>query len=144
MRLAILISVLLMTSLLIGCSDQKQIKGKVTLLDGTPLANGRVIFEKEGFNASGEIQKDGSYIMGTLKHNDGVPKGEYLVYVTGATKHDKTFEMKTYTVDMKPTTVTMPSFEPVVSKKHSSPYTTDIKCNVNKSMTFDFSVEPAE
>ena len=61
--------------------------GKVTFSDdGSPLTMGTVCFESPGFLARGELDKDGKYDLGSLSASDGVPKGTYQVYITGAAK----------------------------------------------------------
>ena len=62
----------------------------LTFSDGNPVTFGVVIFTTETFQSSGEIKEDGSYRMGSVGTKDGVPPGEYKVYVGGATKPDPT------------------------------------------------------
>lgn len=127
-----------------GCSDQVQVKGKVMLTDGTPIARGQVIFERDAFSASGDIQPDGSYVMGSLKANDGLPKGEYVVYVRGATETGKSTEFRSVGPDGKPVTSSIPSLTSVVAKEYTSASTSPLKCDVQKSMTFNVEVPPAQ
>jgi len=74
---------LLMCLIATGCSGNKKLSGKVTFEDGSPAPNGTVIFLKDSFTSKGEIQPDGSYKMSSERENDGIPPGEYKVYVTG-------------------------------------------------------------
>jgi hypothetical protein len=67
----------------VGCSGNKKLTGKVTFSDGEPVPKGMVIFEKDNYMSRGEIQPDGSYTMSTERANDGIPPGEYKVYVSG-------------------------------------------------------------
>ena len=129
--------------LLVGCSNNAQIKGKVTLTDGTPVARGHVIFEQGAFAAQGEIQPDGSYTMGSLKATDGLPKGEYVVYIRGATQAGNAVNFQTLGADGKMTTMSIPSLDSVVAKDYTSGTTSPLRCNVQKSMTFDIEVPPA-
>jgi hypothetical protein len=46
------------------------------------------VFLKEGYMARGSIQSDGSYTVGSLTENDGLPDGEYQVYIEGAEVED--------------------------------------------------------
>ena len=126
-----------------GCSKNKQVKGKVLLTDGTPVARGHVVFTNDVFSANGEIKGDGSYVMGSLKANDGLPPGEYTVYITGATQMGKSVEFQTLGPGGKMQKSTIPSLTPVIAEKYTSAETSDIKCKVEKSMTFDIKVEPA-
>jgi hypothetical protein len=143
MRLTLMMFMVCLAVVLTGCSGNKQVKGKVTLTDGTPLVRGHVVFEKEGFSARGEIQPDGTYVMGTLKDDDGVPAGEYTVYFTGATQAGENITVETVGAGGKPLSMSMPSsFTPVVAVRYTQAETSDLKCNVTKSMTYDIEVEP--
>ena len=74
---------------LTGCDGgKKQISGKVTFSDGKPVTLGKVVFSTESFQATGTIQEDGSYRMGTIGEKDGVPPGEYSVSVMGVARLD--------------------------------------------------------
>jgi len=127
-----------------GCSKNKQVKGKVTLTDGTPVGRGHVVFEKEGFSANGEIKEDGSYVMGSLKANDGVPVGDYTVYITGATQIGQSVQFQSRGADGRMMMSSIPSLTPIIASKYTSAETSDLKCQVKKSMTFDIQVEPAD
>ena len=130
-------------SLLVGCSNNVQVKGKVTLTDGTPVARGHVIFEQGAFAAQGEIQPDGSYKMGSLKATDGLPKGEYVVYIRGATQTGKPVEGKSLGGGGKMVSMSINLLDSVVAKDYTSGSTSPLKCNVQGSMTFDIEVPPA-
>jgi len=70
--------------LMVGCdSGKKQIFGKVTFSDGKPVTMGKVVFSTPTFQSSGTIEENGSYRMGSIGEKDGVPPGEYMVFVTG-------------------------------------------------------------
>jgi hypothetical protein len=59
------------------------VKGKVTY-KGMPLTQGIVKFEPEGYGrrASGKLQSDGSFVLGTFKDDDGAVKGSHQVFIT--------------------------------------------------------------
>jgi hypothetical protein len=64
------------------------VKGKVTY-KGKPLASGIVRFEPDGGYgryATGKLQPDGSYTLGTMKEGDGVVAGAHLVTIGGFDK----------------------------------------------------------
>ena len=63
------------------------VKGKVTY-KGRPLTSGIVHFEPEGYGrpATGKLQSDGSYTLGTMKEGDGVVAGAHLVTIGGFDK----------------------------------------------------------
>jgi len=69
---------------LFGCSKQVPMGGKVSFPDGQPLTQGTVIFTTETFMAQGKINKSGRYDMGSYSAKDGLPPGEYDVYIRDA------------------------------------------------------------
>jgi hypothetical protein len=70
---------------LLGCGDGRParvpVSGKV-VIDGKPLTLGAVRFTPEqGRQATGEIQRDGSFTLTTFDPNDGVVTGTHVVTV---------------------------------------------------------------
>ncbi len=63
------------------------VKGKVTY-KGRPLSSGIVRFQPEGYGrpATGRLQSDGSYALGTAKEGDGVVAGAHVVTIGGFAK----------------------------------------------------------
>jgi hypothetical protein len=63
------------------------VKGKVTY-KGQPVAKGIVRFEPEGYGrpATGRLQSDGTFVLGTYKEGDGVVAGSHKVTVGGFDK----------------------------------------------------------
>ena len=63
------------------------VKGKVTY-KGRPLTSGVVRFQPDGYGraATGRLQSDGSYTLGTNKEGDGVIAGEHQVTIGGFDK----------------------------------------------------------
>jgi hypothetical protein len=63
------------------------VKGKVTY-KGKPLTTGVVRFLPEGYGrqATGRLQSDGTYALGTAKEGDGVVAGEHVVTIGGFDK----------------------------------------------------------
>lgn len=62
------------------------VQGKVVFADGKPLAGGLIELESmpaEGppFNASGRIQPDGSFRLGTFQEGDGAVAGKHRAIV---------------------------------------------------------------
>ena len=70
-----------------AATDLIPVKGKVTY-KGRPITRGVVSFEPDGFGrpASGPIQSDGSFALGTHKDGDGVVPGEHRVSISGFDK----------------------------------------------------------
>jgi len=115
----------------LGCGDQHRLKGKVTFADGQPVTKGTVIFSNASFQARGEIQSDGSYTVSSTGKNDGLPKGEYQVTVSGVTK--------TVSGGNNP----MPFPVTLCHDRYANVDTTDISCTVPVSRnTFDIVLDP--
>jgi hypothetical protein len=74
---------------LAGCGGGQEktypVEGKVTLPDGSPLGNARVIFDggEAGVKAEGRTGADGSYTMTTYNDGDGAVAGAHRVIVMG-------------------------------------------------------------
>lgn len=66
----------------IGCSGNVQVKGKVVFSDdGSPLDFGTIFFESGNEVARGSIKEDGTFVMGFVNENDGMPPGTYSVSI---------------------------------------------------------------
>jgi hypothetical protein len=63
------------------------VKGKVTC-KGQPVTKGVVKFEPEGYGrqASGQLESDGTFVLGTYQKGDGVVAGEHRVSIGGFDK----------------------------------------------------------
>jgi hypothetical protein len=74
--------------LLAGCSHGRvQLGGKVTFSDdGSPVTQGTIVFVQDAFQATGTIQPDGSYVVGSFSTKDGLPPGNYAVWLYGITE----------------------------------------------------------
>jgi len=116
---------------LTGCGGHYRLSGKVTFEDGTPAANGMVMFTTDSFQAKGEIQPDGSFVVGSEKAGNGIPKGTYQVYVTGIGKQTPGGMMG------------MSLFVPTVHERYGNASTSGLTCTVpapgNK---YDLVLEP--
>ena len=102
--------------------------GKVTFDDGTPLTMGMVVVENQNNMARGEIQPNGSYVIGSLSKRDGLPAGEYKVYITGAAK----------VIGTKPNGD--PLRELLIEKKYTLPDSSELSVTVQKSTKYDIQV----
>ncbi len=92
MRFGTLAALVCCSLVLVGCGGGAgkakptgSVTGKVTL-NGTPLANGTVVFfaAKAGDTAAGVLKSDGSYSLMYMK-GFSVPAGDYRVAVTPGT-----------------------------------------------------------
>ena len=119
---------LLLCFLTVGCSGNKRLVGKVTFDDGEPAPNGMVIFRTDTFVSKGEIQPDGSYQLGSERENNGIPPGEYQVYVTSISKPPP------------PGAMGMPT--PLCDPKYENPDTSGLTCKIPApGNRFDITVE---
>jgi hypothetical protein len=91
-RLFVLSAVLLVPCWGCGTSNGQMsplvaVKGKVTY-KGQPVAKGTIRFEPEGYGrpATGRLQSDGSFVLGTNREADGVVAGAHRVSVSGFDK----------------------------------------------------------
>lgn len=69
----------------VGCGDKQKLGGRVTFTDdGSPIEACTIIFDAGSHVAQGNVIKpDGTYVVGSTGLNDGIPYGEYRVYITG-------------------------------------------------------------
>jgi len=133
MRTAHLLSMLLACLLLCGCaSDHEPLSGTVTYEDGSPLTLGEVIFVTDSFQAVGTIQSDGTYTVGSLDIDDGLPAGTYRVYISNA-------------VDLGEEIDSEADDKPLVAEKFTSADTSGLTCDIPaEGNKFDITVAPFE
>ena len=123
----------------LGCGSQASVSGKVTFEDGTPLTTGEVRFEAEGFMASGRIQPDGTYRIGTVSDTDGVPKGTYGVTVQALDNSGGTSGAPSMAVAPGDAPAGPPP-KSLIDTAFGSVHTSGLTCEVQKSRTFDITV----
>jgi len=108
---------------LVGCGGGIGVGGKVVFSDdGSPLTVGTVYFETDSHSARGDLKPDGTFTIGSLTENDGVPAaGTYRVYIVGAQKptgqQDGIDEV----------------YEPLIDSKYTSSRTSGITIDVKSS-----------
>ena len=126
----------------VGCGDPS-VSGKVLLADGTPVTAGKVYFESGSFAATGTIQKDGSYRMGTTKEGNGVPTGKYKVAIMGAVLNEFPDSDKEQKGGLGMITIRKPIvFINLVDQKYTSVATSGLEIEVKGSMKHDIVVDP--
>jgi hypothetical protein len=124
-RKLILVLLLLLVT---GCGNPK-ISGKVVFSDDqTPVPRGTVMFHTGNKIARGEIQHDGSYVVGSLKGNDGLPKGTYQITIKGTQMRVGARLRDTRFVN-------------VIDQKYENPGTSGLVLDVKRSQTFDIQVD---
>ena len=94
-------TLILMQLALSGCSRDKHpkryaVSGKVLFPDGEPVRTGVVelVPEEGNLTAHGDIKRDGTYSLSTIKFNDGAVPGNYRVVVKQFIFYDKIPEHK--------------------------------------------------
>ncbi|MFO0977317.1 MAG: carboxypeptidase regulatory-like domain-containing protein [Planctomycetaceae bacterium] len=98
-RCRLLISLLCLMAFQPGCGESRPkaypTRGKVVFSDGSPVRLGTIelLSQEHKINATGTIQQDGSFVLGTWTPNDGACAGKHIAIVTqlivndGMTKH---------------------------------------------------------
>ena len=122
------VSLILLFVFLAGCGGNKKLTGTITYPDGSPVPVGFVYFESKtsNFQSRGEIMSNGTYEVGSITAKDGIPPGEYAVFVISERRGDS-------------------GRLPLVAPKYTSAATSEIVCKVPAPKNrFDFQVEPFE
>lgn len=79
--LAIIVAIVLSS----GCGKNVPLKRNVRFSDDdSPLTRGTVFFETETFQAHGQIQNDGTFVVGSEHPGNGLPPGIHRVGIIGA------------------------------------------------------------
>ena len=86
----ICLAALLILGAFIGCgTGNVPMGGTVTFSDnGDPLEVGTIVFTDGKQQARAELGPGGKFNLGFVKANDGLPKGSYKVYISGAIKRE--------------------------------------------------------
>ena len=72
--------VLLFPLLVAGCGPNVSLKGRVSYSDdGKPVTQGTLYFVSGTHTSRAPLQRDGTFVVGSLKSNDGLPPGKYIV-----------------------------------------------------------------
>jgi hypothetical protein len=126
--------IVFVVALFSGCNQNVGLTGKVTFSDdNSPLTVGEVCFVNDKFLARGVLQKDGTYKTGSRKENDGIPCGEYQVYLAGTYKDhgiiNQNHRDQTNLIEL------------LVDEKYNDPKTSGLAVDVKKRTVFDFQVD---
>jgi hypothetical protein len=127
----------------IGCGKNVPLRGKVLYDDGTPITVGTVNFTTDTHLSRGKIQPDGSYVMGTNKDKDGLPPGNYKIYITGAEMaiEPKVKQKIQYNANGQPIPQMTP-YQQLVGREYMTATTTPLTCEVPvKGNSFDIIVK---
>ncbi|MDR3198512.1 MAG: hypothetical protein LBU34_11650 [Planctomycetaceae bacterium] len=125
----------------LGCHTNESLSGKVTFPDGSPLDCGVVLFENGGKQSKGFINSEGTYVIGSRKNKDGLPRGEYRVCIQGAIRLGE--PEKTKGMDGKSSLSSMTSnATPLIAKKYTEFDSSGLTFVVDGTRnTFDIQVE---
>ena len=124
--------VIVMAGLLAGCNSNSKVSGHVTFEDGSPLKKGTVIFDSGTRQAKGDLDANGFYQLGSLSEKDGLPAGQYRVYITGAMEGGK----------LGPRGGVMELPQQLIDTQYTSPDSSGLNCEVKGNLTFDITVKP--
>lgn len=125
-----LLCVIIAVCLFSGCGDNQKLTGKVVFSDGEPLTTGTVLFSSGTFLSRSFIKPDGSFAVGSLKEDDGIPPGKYKVYITDA-------------IEAVPNPK-MPGEEmmkPLIAGKYASRDTTPLEIEIPGEKVYNITVE---
>lgn len=78
---------MLVTLFFTGCGDP-QVEGNIKYSDGTPLKGGMVVLQNEKSQGVGEIRQDGTFTVYQNRPGDGLKRGKYRGYISGAMTAD--------------------------------------------------------
>ncbi len=115
--------------LLTGCgAGHHSVTGTVKLKGGEVVKNGKVTMMGEKGESFATIQPDGTYTMGTLSTNDGVPPGTYKVGVEAFSE----------------ATDSDPYGKSLIDSKYNNPDTSGLTLTVDGDKEFDIELEPGK
>ena len=120
-----------------ACSKNVHVTGRVTFPDGTPLTIGSIYFTDDFILGRSDIDKNGEYSLHTFRKNDGIPKGIYNVYITGAFNLVGGTENKTEFGDFS-----FKDIEMVIDMQHTTPDTSGWVFDVQKNSVINLTVYP--
>ena len=124
-----------------GCgSGLVPLRGTVTFSDdGSPLTTGVVYLDNGKNLARGTINADGTYIVGSLKNNDGLAPGHYRIYIQ-AIGPDPSGALEPMALSagpgMAPPDASAPRLRVqvlLIDAKFTSPETSGLEINVDRS-----------
>ena len=134
--LTIFVSLFVLASLT-GCGGDPKVSGKVTFTDGSPLTVGKVMFQKERFSATCDIQPNGTYSAGKIKDGDGLPPGRYRVFIADAFISEEGKAV----IDSNGASFVPEIRKELIASKYTSPETSELTVEVKGNTTFNITVE---
>lgn len=138
-RLFLLVALGAFLTVCVGCNGNVHISGKVTYPDGTPLSIGQIIFTDDFYMAKSDINKNGEYSLHSARRNDGIRRGTYRVYITGAMRFEESDD-DSPSVGLAP--VRMDRIVNLIDDQHMTADTSGWEYELKKSQKIDFTVYP--
>ena len=133
MKYTILLSLSLTLLLFAGCGENVGLSGKVFFSDDkspVPLGTVGLVAESGTHIARGDIKPDGTFVIGSLKVDDGLPPGKYRVSVSA---------MQQISADEE---TGGGIYESLIALKHGNPDTSGITIDITSTTrNFDIEVE---
>jgi hypothetical protein len=118
-----------MVAMLVGCGGDDsmgRVRGVVTL-DGHPVSRGIVQFlPSSGRGAKGQIEEDGTFVLGTFDETDGASVGVHRVAIIAYERGP----------GGRPDPTTASKFKALVPKKYLAPGTSDLTYEVKPGDNF--------
>jgi len=137
LSLVLLLCVLVAT----GCDRNVKVTGNVAFSDGKPLSTGQVVFENEKISAMGKLSEDGSYTLGTDKENNGLPRGKYRVFITGAVTYGEAPPLPTDMYGRRTSVSPLAPSISLIDRKYLSVETSGLEVDIQGARTYDITVE---
>ena len=125
-----------------GCARNVPLSGQITFEDnGEPLTMGTIAFVSGNHQARSEIDANGRYNLGFQNEGDGLPKGEYKIYIQAIQVELITGTERDGYGDL---IVTGRRETPLIADKYKTPETSGLTYTADgKGKTFDIKVERA-
>jgi len=142
MKKILLVCVVLLV-VAVGCGKGfVKLGGQVTYSDtGEPLEKGTVALTDGKIQARGILGKDGKFVIGSHAAGDGLPPGEYTVYITDAAIVQGLPEPPA-PGSPPPTYRSPPKWIPLIHSKYNTPETSELTLTVTaKTKKFDIQVD---
>lgn len=121
-----------------GCfNGNVHVTGKVVYPDGTPLTTGQVVFTDDFHLGKSDINEKGEYSLHSYRRNDGIARGIYKAYITGAMRFER--------VDVDSKEIEKGYLAPIVElidRQFTNPDASGWLFDVQKNMTIDLVVYP--
>jgi hypothetical protein len=118
------VTITLLLLLAAGCGTGIRVSGTVTYEeDGSPVQQGSVNFSTDKSNFSGVISK-GKYVTGGNKNVQGIPAGQYKIWLAGTDNIEVITDKDGTQIDVK--------FHPTVSREFTSASTTPLSFTVGQ------------